>query len=164
MDFFDIIKKIGSKILDIVKNAPILLIFGVWNQLIKSIAHTKFEPNRSIFDDVQKFGPRSKFLKIVRFGSNSVWAMLLVSWFHTPNMSKIGAFLTMSKILDPIILTIQKNEVPNFWYVAIKRLIYLKRGPKSRGRWGHWDPFLIGLIFSNAHCADGFGPRPKLFD
>ena len=79
-------------------------------------------------------------------------------------MSKIGAFLTMSKILDPIIVTIRKNYDPNFLYVAIKRLIYLKRGPKSRGRWGHWDPFLIGLIFSNAHCADVFGPRPKLFD
>ena len=32
------------------------------------------------------------------------------------------------------------------------------------GNDGHWDPFLIGLIFSYAHCADVFGPRPKIFD
>ena len=79
-------------------------------------------------------------------------------------MSKIGAFLTMSKILDPIFVTIRKNRNPKFEYVAIKRPNYLKSGPKVLGNDGHWDPFLIGLIFSNAHCADGFGPRPKLFD
>ena len=79
-------------------------------------------------------------------------------------MSKIGAFLTMSKILDPIILTIRKNSNPKFQYVAINRPNYLKSGPKVLGNDGHWDPFLIGLIFSYAHCADVFGPRPKIFD
>ena len=43
--------------MEIVKNAPIVLIFGVRNQLTKRIAHTKYEQNRSIFDDVQNFGP-----------------------------------------------------------------------------------------------------------
>ena len=132
----------GFKFLKIVKNASILLIFGVKKQLMKRIYHTKYEQNRSIFDEVQKFGPGSKFLKIVRFGSNLVWAILLVSWFHTPNMSKIRAFLTMSKILDPIFLTIRKNASPNFWYVATNTLIYLKSGPKLSGKWRN-----IGLIF-----------------
>ena len=40
-----------------VKNAPILLIFGVSNSFGELIFHTKYEQNRSIFDNVQKFGP-----------------------------------------------------------------------------------------------------------
>ena len=56
-DFFRIVKKIGSKILDIVKNAPILLIFGVWKRLKKRIHHTKYEQNWSMFDNVKNFGP-----------------------------------------------------------------------------------------------------------
>ena len=43
--------------MDIVKNAPIVLIFGVRNQLTKRIAHTKYEQNQSIFDNFQNFGP-----------------------------------------------------------------------------------------------------------
>ena len=57
-------------------------------------------------------------------------------------MSTIGAFLTMSKILDPIFLTIRKNSIPNFLYVAINRLIYLKSGPKLSG-----NPRHIGFVF-----------------
>ena len=57
-------------------------------------------------------------------------------------MSQIGAFLTMSKILDPIFLTIRKNSIPNFLNVAINRLIYLKSGPKLSG-----NPRHIGFIF-----------------
>ena len=79
-------------------------------------------------------------------------------------MSKIGAFLTMSKILDPFFLTIRKNNVPKLKYVTINRLIYPRGHPKVLRNIGHWDPFLIGLIFSYAHCADVFGPRPKIFD
>ena len=57
-------------------------------------------------------------------------------------MSTIGAFLTMSKILDPIFLTIRKNAIPNFLNVAINRLIYLKSGPKLSD-----NPRHIGFIF-----------------
>ena len=39
------------------KNAPILLIFGVMNSVLESFSHTKYEQNRSIFDNVQIFGP-----------------------------------------------------------------------------------------------------------
>ena len=41
----------GFKFLKIVKNAPILLIFGVKKQLTKTFLHTKYEQNRGIFDD-----------------------------------------------------------------------------------------------------------------
>ena len=54
---FRILKIKGSKVLEIVKNGPILLIFGVKNQLTKRIVHTKYEQNRSIFDNFQNFGP-----------------------------------------------------------------------------------------------------------
>ena len=47
--FFRIVKIIGSKILDIVKNALIVLIFGVLKQLIKKLYHTKYEQNQSNF-------------------------------------------------------------------------------------------------------------------
>ena len=47
----------GSKFLDIVKNAPIWLKFGVSNAFDELISHNKYEQNRSIFDDVQNFGP-----------------------------------------------------------------------------------------------------------
>ena len=47
----------GFKFLKIVKNASILLIFGVKKQLIKKIYHTKYEQNQSIFDNFQKFEP-----------------------------------------------------------------------------------------------------------
>ena len=43
--------------MDIVKNAPIWLKFGVSNAFGELISHTKYEQNRSIFDDVQNFGP-----------------------------------------------------------------------------------------------------------
>ena len=55
--FFRIVKKIGSKILGIVKSAPILLIFGVWKQLKERIHHTKYEQNQSIFDHFQILKP-----------------------------------------------------------------------------------------------------------
>ena len=88
--------KLGPRksIFNFVKNGPILLIFGVWNQLMKRINHTKFQQNRTIFGPDQKFwdfflsGP-----KVLRFCSNFVWWILWMSWFHTPNMSKIGSFL-----------------------------------------------------------------------
>ena len=57
-------------------------------------------------------------------------------------MRKIGAVLTMSKILDQIFLTIRKNTILNFGYVAINRLIYLKSGPKLTG-----NPRHIGFVF-----------------
>ena len=63
---------LGPKFWDFVKNGPILLIFGVMKSFHELFSHTKYEPNRSIFDKVQKFGPGSKFLKLVRFCSNSV--------------------------------------------------------------------------------------------
>ena len=46
----------GFKFLKIVKNASILLIFGVKKQLIKRIYHTKYEQNQSIFGIFQNFG------------------------------------------------------------------------------------------------------------
>ena len=82
--------------------------------------------------------------KIVRFCSHLVWRSFLVSCFFTPNMSKIRAFLTIFKTLDPFILTKRKNCIPNFYYVARKSLIYLKIGPKVLCNNGHWDPFLTG--------------------
>ena len=39
------------------KNAPILLIFGVIKPFDELFLHTKYEHNRSIFDNVQNFGP-----------------------------------------------------------------------------------------------------------
>ena len=42
---------------EIVSNGRIWLIFGVRNQLTKRIAHTKYEPNRTIFNNFQNFGP-----------------------------------------------------------------------------------------------------------
>ena len=48
--FFRYVKIIGPKILKMVKNAPILLIFGVLKQLMERIHHTKFEQDRSIFE------------------------------------------------------------------------------------------------------------------
>ena len=62
-------------------------------------------------------------------------------------MSKIGALLTMPKILDPIFLTIRKNRNPKLKYVATKWLICLKNGPKVLGNIGHWDPFLTGTPY-----------------
>ena len=47
----------GFKFLKIVKNAPILLIFGVIKSFHELFSHTKYEHNRSIFDNVQNFGP-----------------------------------------------------------------------------------------------------------
>ena len=93
--------KLGPRkwIFNFVKNGPILLIFGVWNQLMERINHTKFQQNRTIFGPDQKksqnfwSGP-----KMVRFCWNLVWLILFMSWFHTPNMSKIGPFLTKLKI------------------------------------------------------------------
>ena len=65
---------------------------------MKRIHHTKYEHNRSIFDIVQKFVSNSKLSKMLQICSNSTWWIHLMSWFHTTNMRKIGAFLTMSKI------------------------------------------------------------------
>ena len=65
---------------------------------MKRIHHTKYEHNRSIFDIVQKFVSNSKLSKMLQICSNSTWWIHFVSWFHTTNMRKIGAFLTMSKI------------------------------------------------------------------
>ena len=42
---------------DFVKNGPILLIFGVMKSFNELFSHTKYEQNRSIFDNVQNFGP-----------------------------------------------------------------------------------------------------------
>ena len=151
----------------IVKSAPILLIFGVKKQLTKRFFFLKFEQNRSIFDEVQKFGPRSKFLKLVRFCSNFGEKNLLVSCFHTPNMSKIGALLTMPKILDPIFLTIRKINNPKLKYVARKWLICLKNCPKVLGNIGHCDPFLTGTPYfrwlKTAAVPKRLGLGPKFF-
>ena len=56
-DLFRYVKIIGPKILKMVKNAPIWLIFCVQKQLTKRFYHTKYEPNQSIFDHFQIFGP-----------------------------------------------------------------------------------------------------------
>ena len=48
---------LGPKFWDFVKNAPILLIFGVIKPFDELFSHTKYEHNRSIFDNVQNFGP-----------------------------------------------------------------------------------------------------------
>ena len=48
---------LGPKFWDFVKNALILLIFGVMNSFSVSLLHIKYEQNRSIFDDAQNFGP-----------------------------------------------------------------------------------------------------------
>ena len=45
---------LGPKFWNFVKNAPILLIFGVIKPFDELFSHTKYEPNRSIFDNVQK--------------------------------------------------------------------------------------------------------------
>ena len=57
-------------------------------------------------------------------------------------MSTIGAFLTISEIWTQFFLTIWKNGLTIFLYVAINRLIYLKSGPKLSG-----NPRHIGFIF-----------------
>ena len=43
--------------LEMVKNALILLIFSVMNSFLESFLYTKYEQNRSTFDDAQNFGP-----------------------------------------------------------------------------------------------------------
>ena len=55
--FFRIVKIIGPKIFKKVKNAPILLIFGVVKYFGELFLHTKYELNRSIFDIFENFGP-----------------------------------------------------------------------------------------------------------
>ena len=54
--------KLGPRksIFNFVKNGPILLIFGVWNQLMKRFHHTNFQQNRTIFDEVPKFWTRAQ--------------------------------------------------------------------------------------------------------
>ena len=77
--FFHIVKKIGSKILDIVKNAQIVLIFGVWKQLMKRLYHTKYEQNRTIFDEVPKFWAQvQKFENYSDFAH--IWCDEVFSW------------------------------------------------------------------------------------
>ena len=82
-------------------------------------------------------------------------------------MSKIGALLPMPKILDPIVLTMGKKGNPKLKYVARKWLIYLKKGPKVRGRWGNWDPFLTGTPYfrwlKTAAVPKRLGLGPKFF-
>ena len=48
---------LGPKFWDFTKNAPILLIFGVIKPFDELFLHTKYEHNRSIFDNAQNFGP-----------------------------------------------------------------------------------------------------------
>ena len=91
---------IKCEILGVVKNAPIFLIFVVQNQLTKRIYHIEFQQIWSIFDN---FGQDTNFWirsKMLRLCSYLVWWILFMSWFYKQNMSAIGAFLTMSKILD----------------------------------------------------------------
>ena len=91
---------IKCEILDIVKNAPIFLIFVVWNQLTKWIHHIEFEQIWSIFDNLELDTNFWTMSKMLRLCSYLVWWILFMSWFYKQNMSAIGAFLTMSKILD----------------------------------------------------------------
>ena len=63
----------GFKFLKIVKNASILLIFGVKKQLIKKIYHTKYEQNQSIFDNFQNFGPFYFDNKEIRYPKFLMW-------------------------------------------------------------------------------------------
>ena len=60
--------------MDIVKNAPILLIFGVWKRLKKNINHTKYEQNRSIFDEVPKI-----WTQVQIFKNRPIWLKFGVS-------------------------------------------------------------------------------------
>ena len=127
----------------------------------------KFEQNRSIFDEVPKFGSGSKFSNLVRFCSNFGKKNLLVSCFYTPNMSKIEALLTMPKILDPIFLTIRKNRNPKLKYIAINRLIYPKNDPKVLWDRGPKYLFLIGqgpfLYLDLVTVPKRLGLGPKFF-
>ena len=68
-----------SKILDLVKNAPIWLIFCVWKQLMKRLHHTKYEQNRSNF---QIFGPGPKILGLRQKWSDfaHIWCDKVFSW------------------------------------------------------------------------------------
>ena len=78
-----------------VKNAPILLKFCVQKQLIKCIDLWKFEQYRTIFgrfNGSERTRARSKML---RFGSNFVCKNNLMKQFTTPNLSKIGAYLSV---------------------------------------------------------------------
>ena len=129
---------------------------------IKKQSLTKNEKVYRYEDDVQKFGPRPgpNFQKC----SDLMWSIFLISWFITPNMTKIGAFFTISKFLDSIILMIWKNAITNFWYFAKNKLIYQKSGPNNQAKAEHRALFSLELHISDAHCAAVFGPRPKLFD
>ena len=134
---------------------------------IKDFSPPKFEQNRTSFKNLDP-GPNFwTSSKMLRFCSYLVWWILFLSRFHTPNMSKIGAFLTMSKILDPIFLTIRKKSPLNFWYVALNRQIYLKNGPKVLGNIGHWEPFLTGTPYfwclEMATVPKRLGLGPKFF-
>ena len=48
---------LGPKFWDFVKNGLILLIFGVMKSFDELFSHTKYEHNRSVFDNVKNFGP-----------------------------------------------------------------------------------------------------------
>ena len=108
-----------------------------------------------------------KWSKMLWFCSYLVWWILSLSCFHTPNMSKIGAFLTMPKILDPIFLTIRKNRNPKLKYVAINRLIYPKNDPKVLWDGGPKYLFLIGqgpfLYLDLVTVPKRLGLGPKFF-
>ena len=53
LEHFDGSEKTRAKL----KNAPILLKFGVMNSFLELFLHTKYELNRSIFDIFENFGP-----------------------------------------------------------------------------------------------------------
>ena len=82
-------------------------------------------------------------------------------------MSKIGALLTMPKILDLIFLTIRKNSNPKFKYVAINSLIKPRNDPKVLRDDGKKYPFLIGqglfLYLDLVTVPKRLGLGPKFF-
>ena len=80
--FFRILKIIGPKIFKKVKNAPILLIFGVQKQLMNRIHHTKFEPNRSIF----------------LFGSGFFWTIKMLK--NAPILLKFGVMNSFNELFS----------------------------------------------------------------
>ena len=117
------------------------------------------------------FGPGPKFFDLVEKCSDLAQILakknLFVSCFYTSNMSKIGALLTMPKILDPIFLTIRKINNPKLKYVARRWLICLKNCPKVLGNIGHCVPFLTGTPYfrwlKTATVPKRLGLGPKFF-
>ena len=105
---------------------------------------------------IKKLGPRYSVLqsyhgfKIWAWSKNAPIELILNMSDHLAKTIvhvKYEHNQSRPKIKNPDNFAIMKNAAPNFLYVGLLMLSYLKSGPKVRGRWEHWDSFLTGTSF-----------------